>query len=240
MSTYSLPDRRRIFLLRHGEAAYIQKDGSVTTDPRMVNLTETGRIQARKQAAVLASVDFDRAICSGLPRTVETARHILSSREHPQLEVVSQLEEIASGGAAARTGDAEEWLARIANPWAGADAPDAKFLGGEKFSDFAQRVIPAFEAIVADTTWAYRAARVARRGKSTDLQPHHRPFLAGQRLYRAGQLLYQHHRCRQYSQWTTQTLPDPRRQSDRLRSEQVDRAPDNDGTDRHQNCGRTR
>ena len=47
---FETPNRRRIFLLRHGEAAYVAEDGTVTDDPRNVPLTANGRIQARKQA----------------------------------------------------------------------------------------------------------------------------------------------------------------------------------------------
>lgn len=147
------PNRRRIFLMRHGEAAYVNPDGTVTDDPRMVGLTAQGRIQARKQAAVLASVEFDRAICSGLPRTVETATLVLAYREHPRLEIVPELEEIHGAGRDHRVEDVGAWLAHVANPWAGADHPEATFLGGERFADFADRVVPAFLDILADHRW---------------------------------------------------------------------------------------
>jgi len=147
------PDRRRIFLLRHGEAAYVADDGTVTNDERNVPLTATGQIQARKQAAILASVAFDRAICSGLPRTRETAKLILAYRDHPELEVMPELAEIRGGETPAEITDMRTWLAHVANPWAGADHPEAQFLGGERFVDFTERVIPAFDAIVADRSW---------------------------------------------------------------------------------------
>ena len=150
---YEAPDRRRIYLLRHAEAAYINEDGSVTDNPRMVPLTAVGRVQARKQAAILASVDFDRAVCSGLPRTVETARHILSMRSEPELEEEPALEEIQGGGATQRPDDMRDWLNHVANPWAGADEPEARFLGGERFADFAARTVPAFDAIIDDASW---------------------------------------------------------------------------------------
>jgi broad specificity phosphatase PhoE len=150
---FNIPDRRRIFLLRHGEAAYIGDDGMPASDPRMVGLTGNGRIQARKQAAILASVDFDCAICSGLPRTVETATIILAYREHPKLEIVPELEEIKGGGRDYPVEDIAAWLEHVANPWAGADHPEATFLGGERFVDFAARVVPAFDLIIADRTW---------------------------------------------------------------------------------------
>lgn len=151
--SFQSPDRRRIFLMRHGEAAYVGADGSVTNDPRQVGLTDTGRIQARKQAAVLASVPFDRAICSGLPRTVETATIILAYRERPVLETMPALEEIRGGGRDHPVEDVGAWLAHVANPWAGAEHPEATFLGGERFVDFAERVVPAFESILADPQW---------------------------------------------------------------------------------------
>lgn len=147
------PDRRRIFLMRHGEAAYIAADGTVTDDPRNVGLTERGRIQARKQAGVLASVPFDRAVCSGLPRTLETATVVLAGRERPELECEPALEEIRGGDRAHPVGDMTAWLEHVANPWAGADAPDATFMGGERFVDFANRVVPAFDRILADPGW---------------------------------------------------------------------------------------
>lgn len=150
---FKAPNRRRIFLMRHGEAAYVRTDGAIADDPRQVGLTELGRVQARKQAAVLASVPFDRAICSGLPRTVETATVVLAYRGEPQLETMPALEEIRGGSRDHPVEDRAAWLAHVANPWAGADHPDATFLGGERFVDFADRVVPAFEEILADHAW---------------------------------------------------------------------------------------
>ncbi len=149
------PNRRRIFLLRHAEAAYIHEDGTVTSDPTRVALTSLGRVQARKQSAVLASVPFDRAVCSGLPRTVETARLILAGRETPALETQPALEEIRGAGRAYGREDSAAWIREVANPWAAAEDPDGRFLGGEKFSDFAARVTPAFDDIVAAPEWSH-------------------------------------------------------------------------------------
>jgi broad specificity phosphatase PhoE len=150
---FELPNRRRIYLLRHAEAAYVSDDGTVTTDPRNVPLTANGRIQARKQSAVLASIVFDRAICSGLPRTRETAGLILAGREAPDIETIEALEEINGGGHDQPVEDVAAWLEHIANPWAGAEHPEATFMGGERFVDFAARVTPAFDGIVADPSW---------------------------------------------------------------------------------------
>jgi probable phosphoglycerate mutase len=150
---FEMPNRRRIYLMRHGEAAYVAADGTVTDDPRNVPLTAAGQIQARKQAAVLASVPFDRAICSGLPRTRQTATLVLAGRESPALEEVPELEEISGGDRDQPIPDPAAWLQHVANPWAGADHPEATFMGGERFVDFANRITPAFDAILADQSW---------------------------------------------------------------------------------------
>ncbi len=149
------PDRRRIYLMRHAEAAYVQEDGSLALDSRQVGLTSLGRQQARKQAAVLASIPFDRAICSGLRRTRETAALVLAGREAPTLEIEPALEEIRPGDREAPPTDVEALLRHVANPWAGAEAPDARFIGGERFIDFGARVRPAFRRIVNADDWAH-------------------------------------------------------------------------------------
>ena len=146
------PDRRRIYLMRHGEAAYLRDDGTVVDDTRTVPLTTFGREQARRQAELLAGVEFDRAVCSGLPRTRETAGIVLSGRDGPDLEIIESLEEI-QGGNRHEPEDLEAWIQHIANPWRDAAKPDARFIGGELFSDFSNRVIPAFQALVAQQTW---------------------------------------------------------------------------------------
>lgn len=146
------PDRRRIYLMRHGEAAYIRDDGSIVNDTRVVPLTTFGREQARSQAELLAGVEFDRAVCSGLPRTRETAGIVLRGRDGPELEIIESLEEIQDGSRH-EPEDLEAWIQHIANPWADAAKPGARFIGGELFSDFSARVIPAFEALVAQQAW---------------------------------------------------------------------------------------
>jgi len=157
---FVMPPRRRIYLMRHGEAAYVSEDGEVTTEPTRVPLTSTGRAQAKTQGRVLADIRFDRAVCSGLPRTVETAQLVLGQSNHtlPDLEQVPQLEEIhGMRGPRAWPPDngqtAAEVIADIANPWAHGAKPDATFLGGEPFKDFDARVTEQWERIIADEDW---------------------------------------------------------------------------------------
>jgi probable phosphoglycerate mutase len=84
---------------------------------------------------------------------VETATIVLAHRTHPVLEIVPELEEIRGGDRSHPVTDMAGWLAHVANPWAGAEHPDATFLGGERFVDFAARIVPAFEALLADPAW---------------------------------------------------------------------------------------
>ena len=150
---FKVPDRRRIVLMRHAEAAYIRADGTPTDDERGVPLTPVGREQARVQGAALRDVRFDRAVCSGLPRTRETGAIVLAGRDGPPLEELPALAEITVGSRHEPRADLAGWIAHVANPWADAAAPDARFLGGERFSDFEARVLPAFRMLLADVTW---------------------------------------------------------------------------------------
>ena len=147
------PDRRRIYLLRHAEAAYMRDDGTPVSDTRIVGLTANGEDQARRQSEVLADVEFDRAVCSGLPRTRATAGFILGSRQTPALEIVPALEEIQVGERMDGATDMQSWIRHVANPWGDGAQADSRFLGGERFSDFERRVVPAFTALVSDRSW---------------------------------------------------------------------------------------
>src|SRR5262245_2249593 len=149
---FNEPDRRRIYLLRHAEAAYLKPDGTPIPDTRIAGLTANGEAQARKQAEVLADIHFDRAVCSGLPRTRATGAIILNDGSTAVLEIRPDIEEIG-GGERHDPADLAAWIRHVANPWADAAEPDARFLGGERFADFAARVIPAFERLIADTRW---------------------------------------------------------------------------------------
>ena len=84
--------RRRIYLMRHGHVDYFAPD---ITDPRTVPLTQEGRKQAAAARDALHNIEFDFAVCSGLPRTEETAKIILAAHEKsPELLIAEGLEEI--------------------------------------------------------------------------------------------------------------------------------------------------
>jgi probable phosphoglycerate mutase len=150
---FEQPDRRRIYLMRHAEAAYLKVDGTPVADTRLAGLTANGEEQALRQADVLADVEFDRAICSGLLRTRATAAFILAGRAKPALEIVPGLEEIRGGDRHQPIADVAGWIRHVANPWADAAQPNSRFLGGERFLDFEHRVLPAFLDAIGDPNW---------------------------------------------------------------------------------------
>jgi broad specificity phosphatase PhoE len=139
--------RRRLYLMRHAAVAYFAADGR-PVDPVGVKLTPEGVEQARRAAAALAGVDFDRVITSGLARTVETARIVAPGRE---AESWPAFEELRSGRLDDIDVDGLE--AAFAGAFAGAITPDTSFLGGETIGALMERVVPALEMLVADPTW---------------------------------------------------------------------------------------
>lgn len=142
--------RRRIYLMRHAEAEYIRADGSRAPDSRIVGLTERGREEARAMGTLLAGIAFDRAIVSGLRRTIETAELVLGGRG-PTIEAVGELEEIRGGDPVAR--------AKLSPPdyayaMFQAAEPGQCFAAGEAFAKFTERVLPAYNRITADPSWS--------------------------------------------------------------------------------------
>ena len=71
--------RKRFYLFRHGEVDYTGT-GKVVKDPDLVNLTENGKKQAIAIDENTKDFSIERIICSGLPRTLQTAEHVASRR----------------------------------------------------------------------------------------------------------------------------------------------------------------
>lgn len=141
--------RRRIYLMRHAEAEYVRPDGTRAPDSRTVSLTERGRSEAAAMGELLADVPFDRAICSGLRRTRETAAIVLGDRKL-DVAVVPELEEIHGGDPIAR---AKLSPVDYAYAMFQAGEPGACYAAGEPFQTFVDRVVPAFTAITNNPGW---------------------------------------------------------------------------------------
>ena len=75
------PQRRRIYLLRHGDVVYFDAQGKPVADPDLVVLSEKGRAQADaagKYLAALGVKKFDR-VRQHAARTQETASRVLAA-----------------------------------------------------------------------------------------------------------------------------------------------------------------
>jgi len=141
--------RRRIYLLRHGEVSYFAADGR-PLPPLGVSLNAEGVRQAEAAREALLRVPIDRVVTSGLPRTQETAEIIVRGRELA-LETAPDLREIAPGKLLDLAG--ENFEERFVGALEGAIGQESRFLGGEAFGTFQDRVLPVFRALIDSTSW---------------------------------------------------------------------------------------
>lgn len=70
--TKIIEQRRRIYLMRHGDVSYFGPSGQ-SRPPKGVPLNQEGVRQAEAAREVLRGARLDRVVTSGLPRTDETA-----------------------------------------------------------------------------------------------------------------------------------------------------------------------
>lgn len=148
--TTPVPARKRLVLMRHGEVSYFGADGRLV-DPRRVALTADGEAQAQAAAGLLAAYRFDRVAVSSAPRTRETAALVLGLRGGPEggsQQVLDDLREIRGG----RFSDvpAAEIERTIGRAFDGAMLEGARFIGGESFAAFEERVLGTFRGWLLD------------------------------------------------------------------------------------------
>ncbi|MGD2141443.1 MAG: histidine phosphatase family protein [Burkholderiales bacterium] len=141
--------RKRVYLMRHGEVRYQRPDGQTvfSTD---VELSDEGLEQARQIHGLLADVPFDLAAHTGLTRTRQTANLVLGARKIP-LQEINALREISVGSIGELSDDRID--AEFTYGVERAAEPGATFLGGESFSDFQDRIVPAFETFLRRPDW---------------------------------------------------------------------------------------
>ena len=142
--------RRRIYLFRHGAVDYVGDDGNLVADPDGVALNQKGRAQADAMCALFANVTVDRALCSGLRRTRETAGRVLGNREI-EIEIHAELEEIRP----ARGEDPVDLdlVKQVAFSHWRATENGSRFLGGELYADFYERISAVMDSFTSDPDW---------------------------------------------------------------------------------------
>ena len=147
------PERRRIFLMRHGSVTYFDQAGKPHL-PETVPLNQAGRAQAAAagQAFAAEGIRFDRVIVSGLPRTVETAMRVLAETgQQVQLETWPELAEIRGGKLSAIPD--EQLREAFTGAFEGVVPEQRRFLGGESVGELMDRIHPALANLLADTGW---------------------------------------------------------------------------------------
>jgi probable phosphoglycerate mutase len=148
------PIRRRLYLMRHGSVEYFDADGRPFR-PDTVPLNAEGRRQAEAAAQELAGVPLDRAVCSGLPRSAQTAALVAGGRGLT-IEIRSDLREIEPGRldretlASLTAADVERYFL---GSLSSVITPESRFLNGETFASLAARVIPCFETLLSERNW---------------------------------------------------------------------------------------
>ncbi len=153
MTAYTLPKRRRVYLMRHGDVTYFDA-ARQSIDPDTVPLNERGRAQARAAGRAFASqsIRFDRVITSGLNRTVETAALVLAETgQSIDLEIEPAWREIRGGHLADLPPETVE--AAFLGALDGIVPDHVPFLGGETIGELIDRVLPPLAALRADASW---------------------------------------------------------------------------------------
>jgi probable phosphoglycerate mutase len=147
--TWNPPDRRRIYLLRHGDVSYFDAQGRPYR-PNTVPLNEDGRDQAEAAARALADVPLDRVLSSDLERCVETARIVCGQRQLP-LALCPELREVQPGRLADIPAGAIE--SAFVAAFGGTIDGQAQFLNGETFGSLSDRVLACYRGVLADPGW---------------------------------------------------------------------------------------
>ena len=147
--------RRRIYLMRHGHVDYMSADVVRTGNWKGVVLTPRGRMEAQAAGRAFANVAFDRAICSGLPRTRETAELVLAQNNAPPaLETVPDLVEIHGGRPSSPVASRKELVATMTFHFARAAEQGATMMeGGEAFAAAHARAIGAITDLLSAPDW---------------------------------------------------------------------------------------
>ena len=125
--------------MRHAEVSYVGE-----RDPEVVRLTEHGLEQAAAAHRALEDVAFDLVVTSSLPRTAETATIVAPGQELQQWPGFAEWR----GG---RLDDiAPDELEQLFVGSLQIRDEGARFLGGESLGEALDRVLPAFDRLVAE------------------------------------------------------------------------------------------
>lgn len=147
--------RRRIYLMRHGHVDYLAPEVVASGSLHVVPLTSRGKLEAQAAGRALAGVVLDRVICSGLPRTRETAEVVRTFLDPaPPLEVDQDLVEIRGGLPNTPISNRRDLIAVMSFEFArAAEAGATMMQGGEAFAAAQARSIGAVQRVLRRPDW---------------------------------------------------------------------------------------
>ncbi len=156
--------RRRIYLMRHGHVDYLARHVVESGGINVVPLTNRGKLQTQVAGHAFAHVAFDRAVCSGYPRTRETAENVLAAQASPpKLEIDEGLVELVSGKFPP-VRSREELIETMKARFSKAGDPGATSLeGGEIYSEAQARAVTSLKRLLKEPGW-HTALVVAHEG----------------------------------------------------------------------------
>lgn len=141
--------RRRVYLARHGDVSYFESSGE--PGDHNPGLNAAGIAQAQALGEILAEAPIDLAVCSGLRRTLETARLAIGARDL-EIDVLEDLSE-ARTGTFEGVESVEEMEALFTRAFDNAEKPNARFLTGETYVELWERVAAAWQTLLARDDW---------------------------------------------------------------------------------------
>ena len=140
--------RRRFYLVRHGHA--LGTDAASASYGDTVNLTERGENEARSMRDALRPVGFDRVVCSGIQRAMQTAEIITEGRgleieKYPDFrELKAEMHKAFEGGL-----PADQLLREFSYClFSYGEASAARIYDIHKYDEFFYRVTGAFESLL--------------------------------------------------------------------------------------------
>jgi probable phosphoglycerate mutase len=139
--------------MRHGHVDYLAPEVVRSRATHAVPLTGQGRLEAEAAGRAFAHVALDRAVCSGLPRTRETAELVLSQIANPpSLEIEPALVEIRGGRSSVKS--RQELIATMSFYFEKSSEPGATMMeGGEAFAAAQARSVDAVRALLRAPDW---------------------------------------------------------------------------------------
>jgi probable phosphoglycerate mutase len=157
--------RRRVYLMRHGHVDYLARHVVATGGINIVPLTNRGRLQAEAAGVALSHVTIDKAVCSGYPRTHQTASHVLAAQKNPPpLEIDEGLVERVNGKIPpVKSREELIEVMRGAYTEAGVTQSGERGEGGEPAQDAQDRAVAAIRRLLAAPGW-HTALVVAHEG----------------------------------------------------------------------------